>query len=269
MLETDRKRNRDHHSLSLILPLILAAVTVIVCTLLFIYHYKAAYNEDAGAGYFSPHDGVIILHIRVALVALLASVIMKLIWKRRLSMGVLAAISLVLPFLCYQINYRGFQKDAVFYPLVEEGGLLHFVTIHDFDGDGVNDEYDYTGDDVRVLLSTQNADDPYGVLSTVQYTIVGKGGKLNNSWVASGNGGISVYLHKSRVTYDHINITVTLAEGVDAEKISFYAFDKRLNITIESEHTVSFRFDADTCAQWQNNSLDEAFRVPIRYVAEE
>ena len=263
------KQCRDNSRFQTMITLIFAAVIIVLCALLFIYNYKAAYDENTNGGFFSPHDGVVFIHVQVALMALMVSGILKWIWKSRLSWLALAALSVILPILCYQVNYHSFKKDATLYPLVSEGGALHFMTIHDFDFDGVNDAYDYTGDDVRELSSTDYCTDPYGIVESMDYTIVGKGGKLNGSWCAHGTGGISVYLHKSRVTYHSIKITLHLAESVDAEKITFYLFGSKLEATVENQHTVSVTMDTETCAKAQKNALEESFRVPIKYILED
>lgn len=267
--ETERKREDRDPRFQTIVTLIFAAAIMILCAFLFIYDYKAAYDENTNGGFFSPSDGVIFDHIQVALVSLLVSGILKAILKRRLSWLALAAVSVILPILCYQINYHTLKKDAMLYPLVCEGGALHFVTIHDFDFDGVNDAYDYTGDDVRELSSTDFCTDPYGIVESMDYTIVGKGGNLNGSWCVHGTRGISVYLHKSRVTYHSIRITLHLEESVDAEKVRFYLFGSELEATVEDEHTVSVVMDADTCARAQQISPEESIHVKLQYVVED
>ena len=255
-----------------LLPVILSAVMILSCGVLFIYQYRGAYDTNTNGGYFSPRDGVIFYHILVALAAIPVSVIAKLIWKRKLSLWVLLAISVCLPILCYQINYHTLKKDGMLHFLVQEGGVLHFVTLHDFDRDGVNDAYGYTGDDVReVAGNTLGATDPHGIIGRMEYTIVGKGGKLPYAgcephWTADE---ISIRLNRSRVTYEEIHITLYLTEAVDADSFILYQGGSRLAITRVDEHTVSVTFDADTCAAWQQNALEESFRIPIRYVVDE
>jgi hypothetical protein len=244
--------------------IVFSAIIIVLCAVIFIYNYESVYDKNTNGGYFSASDGVIFKYIILALLALLASVILKIIWRHRLSILVFIAVSIVLPILCYQINYHSFNKDAMLYPLVKEGGALHFITIHDFDFDGVNDEYDYTGDDVRELSSTVYCSDPRGVVSSINYTIVGKGGKLNYSWCSYHSDKVTLHLHKSRVTYDHIKVTLVLTDSVDAKKIVFYLFDSQLETTIENENTVSVIVDGDVCAKWQQTSLEELITVSIR-----
>lgn len=267
--ENERKREYNDPRFQIIVTLIFAAVIMMLCAFLFIYNYKAAYDENTNGGFFSPSDGVVFIYVQVALASFLVSGILKAIWKCRLSWLALAAVAVILPVLCYQINYHTLKKDGMLHFTVSEGGVLHFVTIHDFDFDGVNDAYDYTGDDVRELSSTDFCTDPYGIVESMDYTIVGKGGNLNGSWCVHGTQGISVYLHKSRVTYHSIKITLHLEESVDAEKVRFYLFGSMLEATVENEHSVSVVMDADACARAQQITPDESIHVKLQYVVEE
>ena len=271
MSEHEKTQKREHGDVRfrMLVTLLFGAGILILCAFLFLYRYRAAYDENTNGGFFSPSDGVVFLHIGAALIALLASGILKAIWRRRLSWPMLAAVAVILPILCYQINYHSLKKDGPLHFTVAEGGVFHFITIHDFDFDGVNDAYDYTGDDLRELSSTDFCTDPYGIVESMDYTIVGKGGNLNGSWCVHGTQGISVYLHKSRVTYHSVKITLHLAEGVDAEKISASVFGSKLETTVENHRTVSVVLDADTCAIAQQSAAEESFRVLVCYVLHE
>ena len=271
MSENEKKprSSRDDSRFQALVTLIFAAVIAVLCALLFIYNYKAVYDENTNGGFFSPSDGVVFIYVQVALIALAVSGILKWIWKSKLSWLALAAVAVILPVLCYQINYHTLKKDGMLHFTVSEGGVLHFVTIHDFDFDGVNDAYDYTGDDVRELSSTDYCTDPYGIVKSMDYTMIGKGGNLNASWCVHGTRSITVYLHKSRVTYHSVRITLHLAESVDAETITFYLFGSELEATVENEHAVSVVMDADACALAQQNALDESIHVLIQYTVAE
>ena len=251
-----------------LLPVILSAVMIVSCGALFIYHYRGAYDTNTNGGFFSPRDGVILSHILVALAAIPLSVIAKLIWKHRLSLRVLLAISVCLPILCYQINYHTLKKDGMLYFLVEEGGALHFVTLHDFDRDGVNDAYDYTGEDIREISGGPIYNlDPQGNIQHFEYTIVGKGGKLGYAGCDINHTAnkISIRMNRSRVTYEGITITLHLKEGVPAEKVTLTQGGSPMEKTVIDEHTVSVTFDAATCAAWQEAAMNESFRIYVFY----
>jgi hypothetical protein len=256
-----------------IVTLILSAAILTGCGFLFLCNYKAAYNDDAGAGYFSPADAVVFYHVCIAAAAILVSVILKLLWRRRLSLWLLLALSVCLPILSYQVNYHTLEKDGMLYFLVEEGGALHFMTINDFNFDGVDDSLDYTGDDLREHHgSSLSGKDPHNVVEKLEYTVAGKGGNLDYAYCEArfGSGQIRVNnLHKSRVTYECITVTLRLEEGVDPHSLALSMFGSPVDATVVDEHTVSVTFDADTCAAWQQSSLEESFSVTLRYAVED
>ncbi|MBQ3490666.1 MAG: hypothetical protein IJA86_08760 [Clostridia bacterium] len=268
MFEKDHE-NKDYSNrlgLNLKITLIFSVVLILLCAFIFIYNYKNVYNQNTNGGYFSGSDGVIFKYILLAFFALLASVILKIIWKSRVFILLFIVISIGLPVLCYNVNYHSFKKDAMLYPLVSEGGALHFITIHDFNFDGVNDGYDYTGNDIRELSGTVYGEDSNDFISDLNYTIVGNGGNLDYSYCQYFNGTIKISMHKSRVTYDDIKITLTLKNSSDAENVSLYLFGSELKTTRESHNAVSVVFDADVCAEWQKNSMEELIFVPIQCV---
>ncbi len=267
--ENENKSTRNSPSFQLILILIFSAVLLVLCAFIFIYNYENVYDKNTNGGYFSPKDGVIFNHIVLALVALLTSGILKIILKHRVQILPLIILSIVLPILYYNINYHSFKKDAVLYPLVNEGGAFHFITIHDFNFDGVNDEYDYTGNDVRELSHIKYYAAQNDYVSAMNYTIVGKGGNLDASYCQYFDGKIRISLQKSRVTYNSIKITLSFKNSVAAEKVSLYLFNSKLETTLENHNTVSVVFDADICAEWQQTSLEEKILIPIRCILNE
>lgn len=256
-----------------IVTLILSAAILTGCGFLFLCNYKAAYQHDAGAGYFSPADGVVFAHVCIAAAAFLVSVILKLLWRRRLSLWLLLILSVCLPILSYQVNYHTLKRDGMLYFLVEEGGALHFMTINDFNFDGVDDSLDYTGDDLREHHgSTLSGKDPHGIVEKMEYTVVGKGGNLDYAYCEArfGSGQIRVNnLHKSRVTYERITVTLRLEEGVDPHSITLSMFGSPVDATVVNDQTVSVSFDADTCAAWQQSSPEESFSVTLRYAVDD
>jgi hypothetical protein len=266
------KQSNTLPSLRTIVTVILSAAIAAACGFLFLYAYRNAYDRNTNGGFFSPQDGVILDYILISVAAILLSVLFKIVWRRRLTLWVLLAISVILPILCWQINYHTLKRDGMLYFLVEEGGPLHFVTIHDFDLDGVDDSLDYTGDDVRTLThSTLVHSDPHGIVEFMEYTIVGKGGKLDYAGceLNPSEGSLRIRLNKSRVTYERITVTLHLTEAYAAEDLVFYRGGERLAVKVIDGHTLSVTFDADTCAEWQQQATEESFRVLIRCEAED
>lgn len=253
--------------LSGIITLILSVSLIILCSFLFIYNYERAY--DASSGWFiSPRALIFVYHIGVTLGAVLVSVLLRMVLKSRITLWILLVISICLPLLCYTVNNFMLKKNGPLYFLVEEGGALHFVTLHDFDRDGVNDAYDYTGDDVREIsggpicnIDSQNA------IEHFQYTIVGKGGKLGYAGCDANyaENKISIRLNRSRVTYEKITVTLHLRDTVTADKLILTQGGSRIDKIVIDEHTVSVTFDAATCAAWQQAAMSESFRIHVFY----
>lgn len=271
-MPSKEKRN-EAPSFQTLVTLILSAAILTGCGFLFLCCYKAAYNDDAGAGYFSPADGVVFYHVCIAAAAVLVSVILKLVWRRRLALWLLLILSVCLPILSYQVNYHTLKRDGMLYFLVEEGGALHFMTINDFNFDGVDDSLGYSGEDLREHHgSTLTGKDPHGVVEKMEYTVVGRGGNLDNAYCEArfGSGQIRINnLHKSRVTYERITVTLHLEEGVDPHRITASMSGSPVEVTVVDEHTVTVTFNADTCAAWQQNSLEESFSVTLRYALDD
>lgn len=266
------ERSNTSPSLHTMVAVLLSAAIAAACGFLFLYAYGSAYDRNTNGGFFSPRDGVVFNYILIALAAVLLSVLLKIVWRRRLTLRILLAVSVILPILCWQINYHTLKRDGMLYFLVEEGGPLHFVTIHDFDFDGVDDSLDYTGDDVRTLAgSTLAHSDPRGIVEFMEYTIVGKGGKLDYAGceLNSSEGTLRIRMNKSRVTYEKITVTLHLTEAYAAEDLVLYRGGERLAVMVMDGHTLSVTFDADTCAEWQQHATEETFRVLIRYEAED
>ena len=238
-----------------------------MCGFLFLYYYDGAYST--GSGWFiSPRALLFVCHIVVALAATGVSILLKLLLKSRIALGILLVISICLPLLCYTVNYFMLKKNGPLYFLVEEGGALQFVTLHDFDRDGVNDAYDYTGEDIREISGGPISNlDPQGIVQQFEYTIVGKGGKLGYAGCELNHTAnkISIRMNRSRVTYEQITIILHLQDSVTADQITLTQGGSPLEKTIIDEHTVSVTFDAATCAAWQEAAMNESFRMYVFY----
>ena len=260
------KENTPHFSQTPgISALILSVSLILLCGFLFLYYYEGAYNT-ASDWFISSRALLFVCHIVVALAAVAVSLLLKVLLRSRIALGILLVISICLPLLCYTVNYFMLKKDGPLYFLVEEGGALQFVTLHDFDRDGVNDAYDYTGDDIREISGGPICNlDSQGAIQQLEYTIVGKGGKLGYAGCELNytENKISIRMSRSRVTYEKITITLHLQDSVTADQITLTQGGSPLEKTVIDEHTVSVTFDAVTCAAWQEAALNESFRMYV------
>lgn len=269
MADAKKSKKYGDNKVKIATSVIFSAVVIVLCTFVFLYDYGSVYSKNTSGGFFSPSVGVVFRHGLLALTAILASAILKLIFKRRIAISFLIAASILLPIFCYSLNYHSFKKDAAFYPLVSEGGVLHFITIHDFDFDGVNDEYGYDGEDMRELSDEVRLSPAEDFVSSMTYTVVGKGGKLDSTWCTCFDGKILMHLYKSRVTYESIKITLKLKNSVDAEDVALYLFGKKLDCEIGDGKVISVAFDSYVCAEWQGASSEELITIPISYILED
>ena len=250
-----------------ITALILSLSLILLCGFLFLYHYGKAYST-ASDWFISRRACVFVFHIAVALAAVGVSILLKLLLKSRIVLVILLVVSICLPLLCYVVNYFMLKKNGPLYFLVEEGGAFQFITLHDFDRDGVNDAYDYTGDDIREISGGPIYNlDPQGTIQHFEYTVVGKGGNLGYAGCELNYTGkqISIRMNRSRVTYEQITIILHLQDSVTADQITLTQGGSPLEKTVIDEHTVSVTFDAATCAAWQEAAMNESFRMLVRY----
>ena len=124
-----RYRNSDpRNNLSAILLCVFAASIVIACGLVFLFNYSVAFDDDPGAGFLPPSAVIIYYYFLISLFSIIVAVILKLALKSKVRLSALLLIAVLLPIFCYAINYNTLNKDGVFYPLVDEGGIFHFVT---------------------------------------------------------------------------------------------------------------------------------------------
>ncbi len=250
---------------------IFSSVLVVVFFFTFVYFRSSAYDDYTAGGFIPPSFGVIFVYIQLSILAIFSAVILKSILKHKITVSVLIIASIILPIVCYNVNYFCFQTGGSFYPLVSEGGPLQFLALHDFNFDGVDDSYEYDGNDVRSHTTTLRNYDPDctdSFVSKVQYTIEGSGGNLDytNFSYFWNHYEMKIFMHKSRVTYNYIKLTFILEDHIPAEKISFECFNKPLTATVESENTVSVRLDSSFCSEQQEKAVDERFLVPVKLI---
>ena len=106
-------------------------------------------------------------------------------------------ISIILPFLCYFVNYYSLKKDSSLHFLVDEGGIFHFIVISDYNFDGVNDEVYHRANDDRTV-STHWATTS-GAVRIVETTAKGIGYSLDDTYcsIESDKSLLSLHLFKS------------------------------------------------------------------------
>ncbi len=251
-----------------ILPLIFAVAIILICGLVFIFNYSSAYNNDSGAGFIPPSFGVIYYFFLIALAFIIAAILLKVTLRKRVNIGTLLLSAVLLPILCYLFNYHSLGENGFLHFLVDDGGVLNFVVIGDYDFDGMNDEYHHILYDEREYSSRYGGHFDDTIIDYIDTTAVGTGAALSGchcsyDWEEKV---IKLYLAEGNVKLKQIKITVAFQDPSMAEKVSFYLGDTELEHTLNEGNTVSIVFDAVSSSKLQN-SIDRNHRyIPIKYV---
>lgn len=246
--------------------LIFALAIILICAAVFLFNYDTAYNDDSGAGWLPPSFGVIFLYFILSVVSIIAAITLKVVYRKRVSIFSLFAAAIILPIMCYQFNYNTLKKGGALYPLVDEGGIFHFIAIKDFNFDGMNDEEHHILYDERRYSCRYGGHFDDEVIDYIDTVAIGTGPALNAfcfyDWKTKV---IDLHLNRDNIVYKEIIVTVAFQEKSTAKITSFYLDDVELIPDKTSEKTFTFIFDAETCANWQNESETEFIEILIEY----
>lgn len=250
---------------------IFTLVLVLICFICFIFSYDSAYDKGNDGGYLSPHDGVVFLFVIISLLAFLAAVILKGGFKKRVSFLLLFLISIVTPILCYNANYHLLKKEGPLNFLVDKGGIFHFIVIGDYNFDGMNDEEYHILYDERTVSNSYAGHYDDTIVKNISTTAKGIGRGLGSTWCSYSYEDKIIKLHvEENVEYKEIKVTVKFEDPLYAEKVKFFYNDKEILYTSGIEgNSVTICFDAEQCAEFQNNIEDQFGKILIKYVVEE
>ena len=247
--------------------LIFALAIILICGVVFLFNYDIAYDDDSGGGWLPPSFGVIFLYFILSVISIVAAIILKIVYRKRVSIISLLVAAIIMPIICYQFNYNTLKKDGALYSLVDEGGIFHFIAIKDFNFDGMND------DRYHILYDERRYSARYGghfddeIIDYIDTVAIGTGPALNAfcfyDWEEKV---IDLHLNKDNIVYKEIIVTVAFQEAAIAKKTSFYLNNLELTPDETSEKTVTFIFDAETCANWQSASEVEFIEIPFKYI---
>mgnify|MGYP003295038749 CR=1 FL=1 len=207
----------------------------------------------------------------LAVIFIFAAIVLKLIFKKRVRVWILLLASVIIPIICYNFNYHAFEKDGFLYPLVDEGGVFHFIVIGDYNFDGIND------DEYHILYEERTVSSRYGghfddtIIDYIDTFAIGTGGGLSGchcfyKWEERY---IMLFLDEDSVKLKQVEIFVAFQDGVKAENVSFYLDDYKLDHIVNKNNSISIIFDADTCLELQNRLIGEEWYIPIYYIVNE
>ncbi len=250
---------------------IFALAITLICFFVFIFNYNAAYDDDAGAGWLPPSFVFIVWHFLLAIMFIFVAIILKIALKNRVRIWMLLLVSVIIPIICYNFNYRAFGKDGFLYPLVDKGGILHFIVIGDYNFDGINDEQYHFLYEERTETSRYGGHFDDTIIDYIDTTATGTGGGLSGchcfyDWEERV---IQLFLDKDSVKLKQVEIKIAFQEPHIAHDVSFYLDDSKLNHTVSKYNTVSVVFDAETCSDLQSRIGGENRYIPIKYVVNE
>ncbi len=247
--------------------LIFTLAIIFICGVVFLFNYDIAYDDNSGAGWLPPSFSVIFLYFIFSVISIVAAIILKIVYKKRVSIISLLAVAIIMPIICYKFNYNTLKKDGALYPLVDEGGIFHFIAIKDFNFDGMNDER------YHILYDERRDSARYGghfndkIIDYIDTVAIGTGPALNAScsydWEEKV---IELLLNRDNIVYKEIIVTVAFQEASVANRTSFYLNNSELIPDEISEKSVTFIFDAETCANWQSASEVEIIEIPFEYI---
>lgn len=248
---------------------IFASLIIVTCFLVFLFHYKHAY--DTAGYYISGRTVVIFYHLLIIFASVLAACFLVAVFKKGLSLRVLLLIAALLPILCYLVNYHTLKKDGLLYSLVDDGGLFHFIVIGDYDFDGMNDEEHHRLYEERVVSFGCSDTFFREEIRRVDMDSTGIGAGLTGFFCKLDGEErlLSLHLQKTDVEVKKIELEITLTDPMRAQNFSLYLQNDcgeiPVGYTINENGNISVVFDADTCSEWQKNAKNEFPVVTLRY----
>ncbi len=120
---------------------IFALAIIFICGFVFIINYNIAYDDDSGAGWLPPSFAVIFYYFWIVITSIIAAIVLKIAFKKRVRILVLLLSAILLPIICYNFNYHTLKRDGSLYFLMDKGGIFHFIAIEDYNFDGITDKH--------------------------------------------------------------------------------------------------------------------------------
>lgn len=260
---------QPQEKLSSIITWVFAALIVIACFLTFLFHYHMAY--DTGGFFVSGRMIVCLYYFIILIVAILIAVLLKLFMKKKLQLRIVMLLATLLPIVCFLLNYHTLKKDGLFYSLVDDGGIFHFIVIDDYDFDGMNDQEHRRLYEERVVSMSCSDTFFRDEIKTVSMNTTGIGAGLNGYFckLDGENRIITLHLEKTSVEINEIELEIELTGAKPGESFSLYlqtdSDEVPVRHIVNDKGNISVVFDADTCLEWLKNSEKEYFQMMLRY----
>lgn len=269
--------NTKKDSLALKVLLIFGAVMVLLCFFIFIFNYDIAFEDSSDGGWLPPSFAIVFYYFLLAVVGFIGAIIIKVIFKKRVSIWILLLATVLVPIVSYKANRFTLKEDGPFYFLVDEGGIFRFIAIGDYDFDGMNDELYHRTYDTRTLGSTYCGGGT--IIKSINVRVTGVGYNLGgHSFYEEEQNEITLHLRKDNVVYDKVEMKIEFRNPEDAKKFNMtlvsqndhgkmIPVDYKLDYEyrINDDNTLTFIFDAEDCKRIQNHSTTEFVEVAFNF----
>ena len=265
MLKNNNKERIIEQGFKWKVLVIFSIIIVISCSLVFLLNIDIAYDD----GGYIPRNWVVgIYYFVLTIVALAVASVIKIIYKDRVRLWQLLLISIILPILCYVINYHAYKKGGPLHSLVDYGGIFHFIAIGDWDFDGINDEYYSSMSEERTVSFLCGVDYNDDLIKNISVEVTGSGLSLDRTfcdydWEKQV---IKLHINKNHAEYKNIDVKIEIYDSGTKNYIELYINDEQIEYKTINENKVCVSFDSDECIKWQNSSDSEFIEIPIKYI---
>ncbi len=247
MEETSKNKKSQKYATWKILGIFTLAL-ILVCGFVFIINYNIAYADGAG-DWLPPSSAIVFYYFWLTVAAVITSIILKVVLKNRVRIWALLLVSIFIPIICYNFNFRAFKKDGILYPLMDEGGIFHFIEIEDYNFDGITDKYYEIETQKRTINDTCDNIFHTQILSVTSKTI--GVGYIDSNYVLIQPEELYdfYYLYSSspKNKYDKVVFDVTFRDTDLAENIIIYKVDieteERTPLKTERLNETTLRFE--------------------------
>ena len=254
----------------------MAIIIFLVCGIVFIANYSIAYNDDTNGNIFAPSDTVILHYFFIVIFSILFCIVFKIKLKNKIRIWSALLCAILLPVLCYNLNYRIFKSDSPLYPLVDKGGALHFMMLKE---DRYKKYYDTLFTERThscVVVSTAAYHELFGDIY-VETTGTGPGLDTSTRDYMRSKYFFKFLMDTTRTKYSKFTLTITLKSQDYNDQLAFYVSDgseqKQLikHSFIEDDNLFSndkkvfIEIDAKTIKKFYNTAKNGTFKMVIVY----
>lgn len=272
-----KKQENKKKDIALKVLLIFSVILVLVCFFVFIFNYERALDDSGD--WFPNSFTVQVYYFFIAVGAIVVAAFLKLIYGKGVSFSALLVVCIILPTICYHSNRFTLDKGGPLSFLVEEGGIFHFITIGDFNFDGVNDKTYDLMNNIRTESSWDTGHWEDKIIKDIKVKTTGKGIHLNTFTTHDESKGIiEFHLRADGAEYEKIEWDIVFFDKRKADNFSMtpafirrwgsdepLGFKLNYDISRTSDTNIKVVFDKEDCFVIQNHSTQDYITVSFKY----